>query len=473
MLAPMSTSKDALLDHVRAVIAAHDMLRAGDRVLAAASGGPDSVALVHALRELGYPVEIAHFDHQTRGGQSAQDAQFVARLAKRLGIPCHVGSRPVAREARETGRSFEQHARDARYAFLLRIARERSIGVIATGHHADDQAETLLLRIIRGSGIHGLAGIPPVRVAEGLRIVRPLLDCSRPEILAYLKGKRLRYCTDVTNADQSIPRNRVRHELLPLLERRYNPGVRAALLRLAEMQRLQNALLRPLEEEALARSVNAAGAIDRAQFAGLTEALRRGCVARLAQRWGVGCDFARVLAATAFILYGATGRRLDIGGGVYLYNSRAATFFVSSGRKPVVVCEPLLIPGETRALGRRFVARRLDNAPDRPLRAYCTPARQVFDADEVGARLYVRVRRPGDRFAPLGMHGEKKLSDFFIDRGVPAPCRDAVPLIADDARIFWVVGYMPSSSGAVGPRTRHFLEIEAALEPGETAYEAD
>lgn len=461
------------MERVRDTIAAHGMLRAGERVLVAASGGPDSVALIHVLRDLSYSIEIAHFDHQTRGGASAADARFVTRLAKRLGAPCHLETRPVAREAREAGKSFEQHARDARYAFLLRIARERSIAVIATGHHADDQAETVLLRIIRGSGVHGLAGIPPVRVADGIRIVRPLLACTRSEILAYLKARRLRYRVDVTNMDRSFPRNRVRHELLPLLQRAYNPGVRAALLRLAEMQRLQNELLRPLEEEALARCVNTAGAIDRAPFAALPEALRRRCVAQWTRRRGVDCDFARVSAAAAFILEGPTGRRFDLGGGVHLHNTRTETFVVTGERKQPVMCALLPIPGETRALGRLFVVRRLDCAPDGPLSAYCTPVRQVFDVDAIGARLCVRTRRPGDRFAPLGMKGEKKLSDFFIDRGVPAPCRDAAPLIADDTRILWVVGYMPSAAGAVRPHTRRFLEIEVVTEPVETPYEAD
>jgi len=497
MLAAMRASASSLTKKARATIAGHDMLRAGQRVLVAVSGGADSVALAYVLAELGYPIEIAHFDHETRDGASAADARFVERLANRLNAPYHLERRPVAREACAAGKSFEHHARDLRYAFFLRTARERGIAAIATGHHADDQAETVLLRILRGSGLQGLAGIPPVRETDGARIVRPLIACSRVEILAYLRARRLRYRTDVTNAHRSFPRNRIRHELIPMLERAYNPAVRAALLRLAEMQRRQNAYLRPFEEKALKRSLDPTGALLRAPFRELPEMLRHRCIAQWTRARGVACDYERILAAADFIVHGATGRRLDLGAGTLLYNGREAAYLLGETIPETVAPVALVFPpdlsrdtrakrdkkgqsrhtacpcAETRALGRRFLVRRLERPPRAALKSYCTPTRQVFDADALGEELIVRTRRAGDRFTPLGMSGAKKLSDFFIDRGVPAPCRDIVPLVADGARILWVVGYMPSALAAVGRRTRRLIEIEALPDFGAIPDEID
>ena len=225
-----------LLDRVRDTLHRHDMLEAGERCLAAVSGGPDSMCLAQALHDLRIPFEIAHFDHGTRAGESAQDAAFVREAAARYGVPCYDTRRDMPREAGQSPDSFEEVARRARYAFLLETASARGCQALATGHHADDQAETVLLRLLRGTSPGGLGAIPPVRQCDGVRIIRPLLDCTRDEILAYLEARNVPYREDRTNADTRHPRNRVRHELLPLLTRDYNPRVRDALRRVAEIQ---------------------------------------------------------------------------------------------------------------------------------------------------------------------------------------------------------------------------------------------
>lgn len=449
-----------LLERVRATVAAHDMMRPGDTVLVAVSGGPDSVCLLHALVELGYRVEAAHMDHGTRNGESAADAVFVREMTAALGVPCHMEARNVEQEATEVGASFEDYARGVRYAFLARTARARGCAVIATGHHADDQAETVLMRMLRGAGPGALAGIPPAREEEGVRIVRPLLDCTREEVLAFLDTRGLTYRTDHTNEDTAYFRNRVRHDLLPHLESKYNPRVREALTRFADLQRVESAFVdeaaRAFHEECVD-----GGRIGREAFRAGHPALQRRLVARLAWRESVACPFLLVDGGARFIAEGATGKEFDLGGGLVLRNSRAVTE-VRRGEAPVPgqIVVPLTVPGETHAFGRVFRTRFLDAPPSEPWDAYCTPARQVFDADALGPAPVLRFREPGDRFVPLGLGGTKKLKDYFIDLGLSADERERQVLLYGERGIAWVVGHAVGAYAAFTPDTKRLIELE-------------
>ena len=460
---------DPFLELVQRTIQEHAMLAAGDTVLAAVSGGPDSVALLLALRALGYSVEIAHFDHQTRDGESRADAAFVRDLAERLGLPFHYETQPVERDAAETPLSFEQYARGVRYAFLRRVARAQGCAALATGHHADDVVETVLMRFLRGAGPAGLAGIPPVRAEEGLRIIRPLWACSRDAVETWLRGQGVRWSEDRTNLDMRYQRNRIRHELIPELSAVYNPRLREALLRLADAQRCENGLLDTLAEEALAACLAGDKGLDRAAFSALHEALQRRCLLLFAWRHGVELPFEQVVEAAAFVREGGTGQRFSFGRALCLHNGRTQTELVENVQRidpEAAKAVRLDIPGTTKALGRRFTARFLDAAPE-SLEDYCSPERQVFDAERMGMEIVVRSRRPGDRFAPLGMKGSKKLKDYFIDIGLPGPRRDAQPLVVVGGRIAWVVGYAAGAATAVGPETRRWLEIEVRADPEE------
>lgn len=446
----------------RNTIARYGMIAPGDRVLAAVSGGPDSVALLEVLLELGFPVEIAHFDHQTRGGGSRQDAAFVATLSAKHALEYHFESCPVGADAAAAGKSFEQHARDLRYAFFLRVARERGCNVIATGHHADDQVETVLMRLLHGCGPQALAGIPPVRVAGNARIVRPLIECTRPEILAYLAERGAGYSEDASNADVTVPRNQVRHELLPLLERGYNPRVREAILRLAEQQHILNAFLRRHEDAAIENCFDAEGAIRRGPFGALDEALRNRVALHVARSYGVRPDAARVAALTEFLSHAPAGRRFDLGNGIVLHNSRELTEAIPPVEADVIPGVALHVPGSVQYRDWLFTAHCTEKPPEPDVRAFCTARRQIFDADKIGGALRIRARTKGDRFAPLGMKGTRKLSDYLIDRGVPATRRGLIPLVIAGDCIVWVVGHAPAARAAVSTRTRRFLVVEAS-----------
>ena len=437
----------------------HRMIAPGEKVLVAVSGGPDSMCLLHVLREAGCHIETAYFDHETRDGESTADGEFVREHVGSLGIPFYTESRPVEAEAHAAGLGFEEYARQVRYAFLKRAARDAGCVVLATGHNADDQAETVLMRLLRGTTPHGLAGIPTVRDDEGVRIVRPLIACTRAQVLAYLDAHGIPYRTDRTNADTRYLRNKVRHELLPLLRDRFNPHIDEALVRLAEVQRDEDGLLSRAAQEAYARCVAEDGAVQRRVFADLHPALQRRVVLILAWRHGVDCPFDQVEGAVRFICGGGTGRAFDLGGGVSLRNARDATGVVT---QPGTV-DPreiaLAVPGETTAFGKQFQVLCHDAVPTKDLKAYCLPTRQVFDADAMGTTLSVRHRRPGDRFSPLGMTGSKKLKDYFIDLGIPVTQRDREVLLIANGTIAWVVGHAIAAPVAVTPQTQRTVEV--------------
>jgi tRNA(Ile)-lysidine synthase len=461
----MNHTHDSLLNTVRAAIMRDALLEAGERVIVAVSGGADSTALLHLLTALEYRVEAAHFDHHTRCGESARDAEFVRDTAAKLGLTFHSGGTHAAVEAREARRSFEEYARAARYAFLRRVAKETGCGALALGHHRDDQAETVLLRLLRGTAGRGLAGMLPVRTEGSLRIIRPLLDCTHAELCTWLLERGIPWREDASNADPGhARRNRVRHELLPALARDYNPRIHDALARLATTQRLENALLEGLLEQECARLGLATGTREQVPVAAVLSmhpALRR--------RWWVGqlaalgarLDAEHMDAAETFLMTADTGARLDLGYGLFLYRGRDVLLFVTA--QATESGETVLaVPGETAALDRIFCVTLKSAAtlPQGGVRAWCGPSRQVFDAARVPGVLRVRARRPGDRFHPLGMIGTRKLQDYFVDRGVPEPLRDKVPLVTADDMVLWIVGHAPSADAAVTEDTEQLLQVE-------------
>jgi tRNA(Ile)-lysidine synthase len=438
------------------------MFQPGDRVLVAVSGGADSVSLLHILHELGYALEAAHFDHQTRNGESSADAAFTRELAAKLGVPFHLWTRPVEAEAKSAGLSFEEHARKARYEFLIEAARRRGCIAMATGHHADDQAETLLMRLLRGTTSSGLGGIPPLREEQGVRIVRPLIACPRETLLGYLATRGIEYRTDRTNTNLRYLRNRIRHRLLPTLVKEYNPKVREALVRLAEVEQSENDFVENQAKAFLERCLRPCGGLDRATFAAGHTALQRRAILQWAWRHAITCPFERVEAARLFIMEASAPRTFDLGGGLFLRNGSQTTDLVSATSHVNDRVVPLAVPGETAAFGKRFTIRCREGIPPEALAQYCSSTRQVFDADALGTALAVRHRRPGDRFTPLGMKGSKKLQDYLVDVKLPVHRRDDLLLLVAGDRIAWIVGHAISGHAAVTAETVRILEVEVA-----------
>ena len=467
----MSFLPDTFLQRLDAALDAAGIPRGADPVLAAVSGGADSMALLHGLVRLGRGVAVAHFDHQTRDGASAEDARFVAETCAGLGVRCLAETAPAGDLARAHGRSFEEEARLLRYAFFRRCAGERGIAVCVTGHHADDQAETVLLRILRGTGPRGLAGIAPARNEGDLRVVRPLLGFRREELRGWLEREGLSWREDATNARPVAERNRVRHGLLPELVREHNPEIVRALARLAETAALENAHWEGEIARVLAAAERPCGNSPLRSFSlevlrGLSPALRRRVWAALVEGEGGRASHEAVTGLDRLVMEGRPGAKHTVDAALGAYLGGDSLFLYRPSAAPEEVVLP--VPGEAVFNGRGFSARRLPwEAGERQggPKSLCGPGCQVLDGAAVPEALLLRGRRPGDRFRPLGMRGDVKLQDYFVNRRVPEPVRDAVPLVTAAGRILWVVGHAPAARAAVTGTTREMVEI--------TAHDAD
>ena len=448
----------AMLDHIQRAFERHSMARRGDLLLVAVSGGADSVALLHALwtlrTKLGIRLAVAHLHHGIRGAAANADAAFVRRLAKRLALPLAEEYGRVPQQARAAGISLEMAARTARYDFFRNVAEKLSAAGVAVAHTADDQAETVLLRLARGAGPQGLGGMEPVSRRDGLKIIRPLLGVTRTEIVAYLKKNRLRWREDASNRDTHFLRNRVRHEILPLLERRLNPQIRAALLKTAEVLREENDLLdriagRALSPQAPRRAGAARPTLSVKRLIKLPLALRR----RVLRLWLIGAgvdaeqlDFAAVAAALALMENQRGTKSVELGGGwkiIRRYDKLALEkSYVPSAARWNLVIKP-----------HRGIIKEKPTAPGQ------LPARATISAAAVSkSSLVVRAARPGDRMAPLGLNGTKKLQDIFTDAKVPRDQRAQIPVVECRGEIIWLPGYRVARGWEVpNPRSRSLL----------------
>jgi tRNA(Ile)-lysidine synthase len=450
----------SLPDSVLRTIRRHDMLPPGGRVVVALSGGPDSVALLHILRELETQGECvvagaAHFNHGLRGEASDSDELFCRELTASLGVPLDVGAGDVRTLAREEKRSIEDAARCLRYKFLAQAAERLAADAVAIGHSRDDQAETFLLRLIRGAGTRGLGGIRP---KAGL-FVRPLIDVPRKALRQYAANGGLTFRDDASNADVAIPRNRVRHELLPYLEREFSPGIVEVLAREAS-------LARDDDDRLEAEAIDLAGSVVLTDIAASTDLSAPGFVhvdtgalrslhpalasrvARRALQYLAGdrfVGFEHVHRFLEFVHSGEQGTALSLprqqarhlGGSVRLGPEPPR------GTRPEmnVFRFPLSIPGEV-LLRSQHLALTAEEWSGKGGGAGTSEDLQAFVRGANGP-LAVRSRKPGDRFQPPGLGGRtKKLQDYLVDRKVPRTDRDFLPLVVDsDDRIVWVVGH--------------------------------
>ena len=430
-----------LLDIVRRTIRRHSLATPGTRLVVALSGGGDSMALAHALRELAAAGElivagIAHFNHQLRDAADA-DEEFCRATAAAFSWPFVAGREDVRARAKAERRSLEDAGRTARHAFFERARLELSADAVALGHTRDDQAETFLLRLLRGAGPRGLAAMHPRNGA----VIRPLLDCRRAELRAYLDERGVTFVEDETNRDGSIPRNRVRAELLPLLESRFNPSVVDALAHQAELARDEWTWM--IEE---VRSKNL-------EVRSTDELLREPRALRRLALWramneaagGRTVSFEHVEAALELLEREGGDGSLDAPG--HVVERRGDRVVLRKGRSgdgmppaPDFFRYPLSIPGEVALPGQGVVlSAELRPAPGTVVRNRATA---VVAADGWQPPLAVRFRQPGDRFRPFGLRGRKKLQDFLVDRKVARADRDRVPLVVDENdRILWVAGH--------------------------------
>jgi len=460
---PPATAVHPLVARVLEDAARRGWLEPGAGIAVACSGGPDSVFLLRALaassakRHL--QLAALHVHHGIRGADADEDAAFVESLAGDLEVEFALARVDVPAERRRRGKgSLETLARELRYRALAEEAARLGLRTIATAHHRDDRIETVLLGLVRGGGLRAVRGIPRERgLGQGLRVVRPLLDVPREEILRALRESGFSWREDPTNLDAGPLRNRIRSRLLPLLREVGGNSVEPSLVRLAEeAQEVEDFL----SEEA--RRLSGEGAPDASPpLRDLPPIVRRRILRDFLE--GVtGAPASReVLSRVAALLEGSRGRAISGPGGVLVREDRGCIRVVrpehaAGSGEPV----PLAVPGETRAMGLVFRAR-IETPPLAPEPP--SAGRVLLDAGSVGP-LAVRSRRAGDRFHPAGAPGSKKLSDYFIDRKVPREDRDAVPIVVSGDRIVWVVGHAVEEAFLAKQGSSPVLRLEASPE---------
>jgi tRNA(Ile)-lysidine synthase len=465
-----------LLQRVENNIQDRRLLKRGQAILVAVSGGLDSMALLHSLHELSsrhrWKLTVAHFNHQLRGRSSDADEELVRQIAAAMRLPFAAGRANVKEFAKKTKLSVEMAARKLRHDFFARVAKERKIRIVALAHHADDQVELFFLRVLRGAGGEGLAGMKwrsPSPVDSKIMLVRPLLAATKAELRGFARESKIRFRDDATNTSLDLPRNRVRNELLPLLQRRYQPALAKTVLRLMEIVGAESDLAGEAARQWL--EISCRGRREEAQiksgkletphvvsysFASLPVAVQRRVLQLQLAELGVSVDFDLVeqlrKSANRFVSVNSTLSVLrDAAGGVKLRTRLPAEFNASK-----LAVDLAGRAGEAAFDGVRM--RWWFDAVKKFQRPAARPACESFDADKVGGKITLRHWRPGDRFQPIGLKSSVKLQDLFTNRKIPrARRRELMVAAAENDEIFWVEGLRISEHFKLTPQTKRRL----------------
>jgi tRNA(Ile)-lysidine synthase len=459
-----------LLQRVEQNILNRRLLKPGPAVLVAVSGGLDSMVLLHSLHELSsrhrWKLTVAHFNHQLRGRSSDADERLVRRTAATLKLPFVAGRIDVKGFAQKSKLSIEMAARKLRHEFFARAARERKIRVIALAHHADDQVELFFLRVLRGAGGEGLAGMKwrsPSPVDAKIMLLRPLLDTTKEELRRFARKNKVRFREDATNARLEMPRNRVRNELLPLLRRRYQPALTRTVLRLMEIVGAEADLIGETARQWL-KKTGRDGPPGRPRtprrgvptFKDLPVAVQRRVLQLQLSEIGVPAVFGLIES-----LRQSTDVQVNLGPQLSIL--RDATGMVSLPLAPPsgFSTNETVINLAGRAGDVEFDGMRLGwrlEAGANFARPHGRKACESFDADKVGGNITLRHWRPGDRFQPIGLRSSVKLQDLFTNRKIPRTRRRALMVAAAENReIFWVEGLRISENFKLTPQTRRRL----------------
>ncbi len=481
----------------------YGLIHPGERIIVGVSGGPDSLCLLHLLVGLKTRFElsliVAHLNHQLRGQAAQADETFVREIAREWQLPLRVESHDIAAMATHRKQSIEEAARQVRYGFLWRVATELEAPKIAVGHNADDQVETVLMHLLRGTGLAGLRGMLPgveittlrLNPADGPastatfppQLIRPLLETSRTEIERYCHNQKLVPRQDYSNQDVTFFRNRLRHELIPHLES-YNPNIRQVIQHTAKVVAADFQILQEQLDKSWSSVVTEESStkieFDLAGWSGLPLAMKRSTLRRAVHRLRCSLrdiNFEHIENAITIIQRGETGlkatlpRGLMVSIGYRSFTVASASLGRSSRQKPDIPAlrpdqvVPLQLPGITLLPDSNWQLK-AQVLPYKGVNAGCLhptdPWEAYLDADAAGRSPRLRTRRPGDRFCPLGLEGHsKKVNEFMIDEKIPADQRPFVPLLVTaDNQLLWICGYRPDDRARVRPTTQLILHLK-------------
>ena len=458
----------------------------GANRIVAVSGGADSVYLLHRSESSRGGTIVAHVNHGARGRDSDEDMSFVEKMGEDLGVPVLVKRVPKRKGYSPRGPAFEERARNIRYAFLRELQSERGAGKILLAHTADDQVETVLMRVLEGAGITGLKGIPR-RTDDGIE--RPLLDTWREDIVAYLRRRKIPYRVDRSNFDTRFERNWIRHELIPILEKRYGKSVKKRIFDLGERFREIDEFLEASARRWMRRNVRAEGVAGRAMlprkpFAKLPGAVRKKVLQRICfERLGITPNGRLLESMDRLVVSGGPSSRLNLGKGTALRCRYDLALFgmddettpapTGGKKKTVTLMEgPGLyeVGGVTPARAAPETGSSIfisweerKNSPAALKRFGKGERSAAFDGDALSTPLSIRPLIQGDRVRPFGQDGERKVKEILIDRKVPRDERWGRPVVCDaGGRILWIPGVVRSNHALVTSRTKRTISLRLA-----------
>jgi tRNA(Ile)-lysidine synthase len=459
----------------------YDLVKPYDSLVVGVSGGPDSVALLKILHTLNLAKNlhlrllVAHFNHQLRGRSSDEDAEFVQNLSKDLSLPFFLKSVNIQKVSDQTKSSIEETARRERYKFFMEVSQTQNAISVAIGHNADDNVETLLHRIIRGTGLLGLGGIPvkrPLIENSTVQLIRPLLFTWKREIIAYLEREQINYRTDVSNYDVLYLRNKIRLELIPFLESQFNPNIKNTLMQLCQIFKVNNEYLSSEAEKILMNltvddtndsySINACFLMEQPRI------LQHVVLQKILNIMKVPLKeitYEHYIKILEEIITVGRGRYFQLPGKLYLWYEHGILHFkeeVLPEPKPFITETPIQMPGTTLIPPLGKIVSEILDVQDFSLKEYRktkTKYEEVFDLQSIMMPLMVRLRKKGDTILPLGIRGHKKLKDLFIDKKIPVKERNTIPIITMNGQPIWVVGIGIDNRVKVNPDTKKILKL--------------
>jgi len=449
------------------VIKEYRLIQKGDNIVLGLSGGPDSMALLYILLDIreiiDFNIYIAHLNHGVRGRDALEDQIFVEELSKDLGLPCYSKTVNMDEYAKKTGLSSEEAGRKLRYDFFREILDEIGGGKIAVAHNKNDQAETLLMRFFRGTGIDGLKGMDYVSGD----IIRPILGVERRDIEKYLQERNIKTRLDRTNLETIYNRNKIRLELIPYIEENFNPNIVDTLWRTSRISSVDSDFLERYAQKSYNRMVKKKSKdsiiLDGDQFVkehrSIQNRIIRNCILDIDGNLQ-GVTEKHISDTLKLFLERRTGKSIDLINNIIAktsynefiieknYKTKKKDFLYRLDVEGTTYIEEIDLTFNVKVLpvtdiymdkNERFI--------------------KYFDYDKIKGDLYIRNRRTGDRFVPYGMKGSKKIKDYFIDEKIPKDKRDKIPILTDDENILWIVGYRTSESYKITPNTQRVLVV--------------
>ena len=455
-----------MIEKVKQTITKYGLLKQNERVVVGLSGGPDSTALAVTLAQIapsmGVQLIIAHFNHGLRGREANEDERSASRLAKKLGLS--FVSRKMDKKAVKKGLSPEDFYRQQRYQFFDEVGKSNHAGKIALGHNLQDQAETVLLHLLRGSGLEGLKGIMPLR--DG-KYIRPLIEISREEIVSFLDEAGIAYRQDSSNESKLHLRNKIRLELLPYLKKEFNPRIDETLAQMAEILREENKFIKECVDQALKSTCikkQKNRIILNIEYVNILPlAIQRRLLKELLENFSSqknGIVFLHINSISKLLQSLESGRKICLPYGI---EARREYENLILERARVCTKQPeyayqIKIPGSVYLKERNLTIRLSVINKDKI--EFNVKNKDCFDLDKIKLPLVLRNRREGDWFQPLGMSGRQKLKSFFIDHKVPQQKRNEMMLLADQQSVIWIENMHLNEQVKITPETVNVLELE-------------